>query len=387
MAFQLRRKRGIWQVRFTINGRQVERSTGVQDRAQANAEGARLYADAVSGRSKIGLTSAAPSTPLAHICGAWLEDIRGDLGEGTPALYERYAGFWCAFFPTLGAINPASAQTFCQDRLKRVLRATVQKELGALRRFLGWCESSGHLAEAPTLKSIPKLSKGRPHPMRRRSRAGHYASHEVEAFLAALPVLSDGGFCVRARYRFQYETGLRSSLLDRLKIGDVLGNQLKIRAEIDKSKYGRVVPLSEAAQDALAFALTRVSDNGEIFGRRDFIHWIQPAAVAAFGAERGRLFCPQHLRSIRATMWLDAGIPVTDVAHLLGHRKISTTAIYARPGLESAQRSLSALEGTIRDVSSKRPVILAETPHKASRPSSAPMSPALPPAMKLRRAE
>jgi site-specific recombinase XerD len=45
-------------------------------------------------------------------------------------------------------------------------------------------------------------------------------------------------------------------------------------------------------------------------------------------AKRDCVYTPHSLRATTATLLLDAGVDITKVQHLLGHRHITTTQIY-----------------------------------------------------------
>ena len=79
---------------------------------------------------------------------------------------------------------------------------------------------------------------------------------EIESVLSCLPVLSfrrrkGKSFFVQARFIFAYETGLRPETLDKLLARDVTVSGLHMRAELDKNRWERVIPLSARARAAL----------------------------------------------------------------------------------------------------------------------------------------
>ena len=342
-GWRIRWKKGIAYVRFSYVGRRYEISTGTRDPKQAPEIAARIYADTISGRVKVAKQTAPVTTPVDELAAEWLADIENDLGEGVFDLYMNYSNRWHEFFETIGQINTASAATFTRERLKSVQRTTVQKELGALRRFLKWCAELGHIAEAPTINPIDRNAKGTQYAKRRRVAAPHegYRDADVLKFLALLPERAErGDFVVRARFEFQYHTGLRSSLLDRLETRDVAEDfsKIHIRKEIDKSNFDRDVPLTVEAQDALKRAMP--NEPGLIWGKRDYRHLTVPAAKKAFGEELGAEFTPQHFRSVRASAWLSSGVPLSAVAHLVGHRRLTTTDIYARSSFDTVKHAL-----------------------------------------------
>ena len=66
--------------------------------------------------------------------------------------------------------------------------------------------------------------------------------------------------------------------------------------------------------------------------------------VAELATGRVNVFIPNSLRATTATLLLDAGVDITKVKDLLGHRHITTTQIYdkrRRSTAESASHLLA----------------------------------------------
>ena len=55
---------------------------------------------------------------------------------------------------------------------------------------------------------------------------------------------------------------------------------------------------------------------------------VKETATAGTGAGRVNAYIPHSLRATAATLLLDAGVDITKVKDLLGHRHITTTQIY-----------------------------------------------------------
>jgi integrase len=154
--------------------------------------------------------------------------------------------------------------------------------------------------------------------------------------LAALPEQSErthGGkhFPVRSRFVFAYETALRPATLDLLRWEDVTVAGLHIRAEVDKNRWQRVVPLSERARAALS-AIGSGKAGQLIFGRHDYRTAFGAAAKAALGEARGATVSPYDLKHARVTAWLDEG----DRVHF------SRTRDFAVPGSRDRAASLTS---------------------------------------------
>jgi integrase len=228
-----------------------------------------------------------------------------------------------------------------------VKRPTVQKELSALHRFVGWCEEQGMLTRAPRVPPPAKRATGTPFKLPRRSKPTPLSAEEALSVIAALPEWSSSKkvdrFAVRARFRFAFETALRPKTIDRLSVPDnfVRGSSvLVVTDEIDKVRFGRELPLTEAARAALDPVC---AESGVIFGKHDYRDQLEKAAEVALPPEKAKTFAGYDLRHARATQWAESG-NLVGVAYLLGHKQITTTNKYARPNRAAAERVLLVIK-------------------------------------------
>jgi integrase len=117
----------------------------------------------------------------------------------------------------------------------------------------------------------------------------------------------------------------------------VRGSSLLVITEaIDKARFGREVPLTPRAREALDAVAPRA---GVIFGRHDYRPQLAKAAAKVLPPERARTFTAYDLRHARATQWAEGG-NLVGVAYLLGHKQVTTTNRYARPNEAAAKRVL-----------------------------------------------
>jgi hypothetical protein len=169
--------------------------------------------------------------------------------------------------------------------------------------------------------------------------------------IEALPEWSESKkterFAVRARFRVAWETALRPSTIDQLSIPEnyVRGaSVLVITDEIDKVRFGRELPLTDAARAALEQVCP---ERGIVFGRHDYRDQIKKAAAEVLPPEKARTFTAYDLRHARATQWAESG-NLVGVAYLLGHKQVTTTNRYARPNRAAAERVLLVIKDRSR---------------------------------------
>ena len=320
-GWKLSWRRGIACVRFRLKGKRHEISTLQRDPVQAAEVAAQIYSDFVTGRVKRASTGALihPATPLDELCANWIADIMPELGDGTDKTYETYARHWSAHFQTIGGVGTPSIGDYQRKRLGEVQRSTIIKERSGLSRFLGWLVEKEMLGEVPTFPKLAKKATGTRHKQARLAPQVELSPDEIESVLASLPVFSlrrrkGKSFHVQARFIFAYETGLRPETLDKLLARDVTVSGLHMRAELDKNRWERVIPLSGRARAALK-SLGTVEPARPLFAEHDYRTVFRKAWEKGLRVERGELVTPYALKHARVTHLLESGAPPASSAH------------------------------------------------------------------------
>ena len=135
-GWRLRKHRKRYYVRFTHAGERVELSTGSGDPEEAARRAARLYAEYHSGARPSRLRATDPSAPVVEIGALWLAEFEAEFDAGTLDTMLVYVRHFDSFFCTMGSVTDATCARYARERVGRVKRQTVQKELSALLRFL-----------------------------------------------------------------------------------------------------------------------------------------------------------------------------------------------------------------------------------------------------------
>ncbi len=346
-------------VRFTHDGQRHEISLGRSTPGEAARRGAAEYVRVVQGavadqKAPRGL----PDEGLSLLLSRWLrEGLAGTHETGprsTQTTYGVYAGHFSAHFgATLAGMTPAKISGYARARLARVTRTTVQKELGALRGFVGWLVEQEVLPEPLVIPPIPGKQPGTRTANARKPHGMAVPADLVERWLAELPERTPAPrrgaakgcpLPCRAYHRVLWETGLRPTTIEQLTVPENWkpgADTLRILDHQDKEGWGRAVPLSPAAVAALESVGVH---KGLLFGPHDYrAHVPRSAAKAGWPEELAEAFAPYDLRHSRITHWLARGVPVVTVAFLVGHRDLTTTSRYAHGSLELAREALGKL--------------------------------------------
>ncbi|HKO49980.1 MAG TPA: hypothetical protein VJV79_19750 [Polyangiaceae bacterium] len=305
-----------------------------------------------------------PDTPLDELWARWISETATERDPETNKLYLTTYGatHFTPFFGTVGAITTRQAACYSRQRLGHVKKTTVDKELAALRRFLGWCEEQGYVSSAPHIATTGRRATGTAYAVRRRGKATELTADEARAIIELLPEYSSSKrvppFVVRLRFVFAFETALRPETLNCLKVPDhyIRGAaKLNITDDIDKARFGRVVPLTEEARAALDAICP---DSGLIFGDHDYRDQLRKAAEAVLDPQRAKTFTAYDLRHHRLTQLaeevhcLRPTAPSADSA-----RRRGQPAWHRVPGGSQARhddRSVSASVPTSRAASAQR---------------------------------
>jgi len=276
----------------------------------------------------------------------WLEDVACQLDPETADLYRLHARtHLIPHFVEPHLITSRTIAEYSRARLRVVKRTTLQKERSTLNGFLEWCDEQKYLLERPEFPKLPKRATGTPHSQRRRGAATNLSPEECRALIAQLPEWSSNKVGkkphpLRARFIVAHETSLRPATLDALRVPEHYArgaSTLIITDDIDKARFGREVPLSEAAKAALE----SVCRPGLLFGRHDYRWHLERAAKAVLPAAKARTFTGYDFRHARITELAETG-NLPGVAYIAGHKRVTTTSLYVKPGLRAAERTLDA---------------------------------------------
>lgn len=330
-------------VRFRHAGRRIELSTGTKDPGEAATRAAQIYADRVTGRR----VSRAVEGRLDAVVEAYLLDLAKTVSPAWLEIVSTYFGaHLLPFFRAFDAFTSVAYGEYIRYRLQHVTRASLRHELSALRQFATWCTERG--TPLPPVPSLPKHGHAGTRATKRKRRATILTRDEVARILAAMPVrsLREPHHLVRALFVVLWETGLRAPTVLGLEAplhyrkGQ---GHLFITAEIDKEGYERDVPLSAAARRALDAS---VPAGGRIFTApvASLRHYLA-AALRRLGWG-DRPISKYDLKHTRLTLGANTpGVPLTGLAHMVGHKHVTTTAKYIQPGAAAAKDALAAMNG------------------------------------------
>lgn len=244
-----------------------------------------------------------------------------------------------------------------------------------LKRFFRWGRESGAMKSDP-LDGI-EVQPPRRHPPK------YLTLDEFDALVAAAEAIysevqesgndPDSAVWWGSLFRFAVGTGMRNSEIRYLRWQDVdlrSGTVRVAKSDVFTPKWGkgRIIPL----QDETVRVLTDAHPFPDApKGPKD---WVWPSPHAGRGMSQGRTrtgrlnratpgkafsVCAERagldagltfhcLRHTFASWMVQAGLPITDLQRLMGHRNVATTMVYAHASDESVRRHMDAAAARLR---------------------------------------
>jgi len=298
-----------------------------------------------------------PVADLAALSAQFLDDLSADHDPLTVKQYGYYLGQ--APFRAVEDLSTANIHDWLRAQLKVVCAKTVKKKKSCVRQLCLWLEEHGHIDEVPEIAPLPARATGvRDTKKRHKLHSIPLTMDQAGAWVAAMPEWAWPGrdrgrrFRVRARYAVALMTALRPATLDEIRCPEDYhrgASELRIRDEIDKARFGRVLTLDTVSRATLDGVCP---DVGLVFGRHRALVAIRRAAIAALPPDIARQVTPYDLRHARLTWMLEHSKNLSGVAYQSGHKRIDTlAAFYVHP-------SRRAQESVLRDCEAARQLSL-----------------------------
>lgn len=250
-------------------------------------------------------------------------------------------------------LKRAHVQGLVDARLAAGLSSgSVNAELTVLWAFLRYVEERGHLVSSSVFR-VKRPKRGDPVP--RFLSEPDYRRLESQVLQATQAGKRDDRLD-RAWFYLLSEAGLRISEVCDLRLGDVdlTGRRLVVRH--GKQDRDRAVPLSP---NLLAALKTYLPVRGEaqtdhllIYRQQTINPSLIDGRLRRYGRQAQVQVSPHRLRHTLATRLLNEGMPITSLQHLLGHKTLNTTLIYARVHDETVRRDYERAYAHLTPVSS-----------------------------------
>jgi len=273
----------------------------------------------------------------------YLRNVSG-LQEATRTYRRRYVReFLQEFFPQgvidLSRLVPKDIAVYLSKRAARLKPASAKVLASSLRSYLRFLRLHGECEEA-LIRAVPA-----PASWRMASLPRVLTDEEVASLLAAFDCRTATGSRDYAITRCLTDLGLRAEEVARLRLEDIDWRKATVRIIGSKSRRDDELPLTNLVGRALASYLRRRrADQPE---RQLFLRVRPPVAKAITRATVANVILraaaragmasivtgTRILRHTTATRMLNHGASIKEIADVLRHRSLDTTAIYTKVDL------------------------------------------------------
>lgn len=234
----------------------------------------------------------------------------------------------------LARLSPASVRRFIVDHAARWSAGSMHVIAGALRGYLRFRASQGDRVQ-PLLAAIPSIAHWRLATLPEVPTAV-----EIERLLRSFDRPFPSSRRAYAMVRCLVDLGLRSSEVVGLRLDDIDWQAGTVRLAKPKSRRTDVLPLPFETGQAISSYL--VSERPQTANRAVFVRHVAPysepigtgvvqRAVREAYRRCGLPHTRVHiLRHSVASRLLNAGTPLKEIADVLRHRSLDTSAIYTK---------------------------------------------------------
>jgi len=309
---RLKLYRGVWCAVWSEGGETKRRSLRTEDRAVAE----RLLADFQRAESR-------PGDTVASIYDAYLADKGTDRAKWAQARLESHFG---SFRPD--QIDRKVCRAYVATRRKaKVGDGTIHTELTYLRAALRWHDKS-----TPAVVELPS----KPPPRDR-----HLSRAEFERLFAAADIPHIRLFIVLALTTAGRMAAVLDLTWDRV---DFERGIIRLGTGEKRRKGRATVPMTDRSRgELLEAARARTCEYVIEFGGRRVARIIK--SFRRIAAAAGLDWCTPHVLRHTAAVWMaEAGVPMSQIAQVLGHTDSRITErVYARYSPEFLREAVGAL--------------------------------------------
>ena len=274
---------------------------------------------------------------LAETCGLSESTCTSRLRYGEEFLRARFKSGKVR----LGSLRPDEIMNWVASRSKRCKPGTAAVIASCLRGYLRFCHFRGMIDER-LLNAVPTIAHWRLADVPK-----HLNVEHVQRLLSCFDGSTAAGCRDQAMALCMVEMGLRAAEVASIRLEDIDWRRSILRIHETKSGRERLLPLPRRPGCAIARYLRRsrpLTSERSLFVR----HRKLPGSALTPELVRGAMrrayaragfpleWCGTHiLRHTAATRMLQRGATLKEIADVLGHRSINTSAIYAKVDLSA----------------------------------------------------
>lgn len=286
------------------------------------------------------------STPGDRLLQGYIQHLKEVCGaaDETITCRTRYAREFLASQTARGGPSPRTwtvnhVMQFAMGFFARCKRSSAQTAASSLRGFLRYLHSR-NLCDERLIHAVPHI------PQRRHEGLPRVMTEEqIRLFLDSFNRTNATGRRDYAMALYMVELGLRVSEVVAIQLNDIDWRDGTVRVKSSKGRRVRLLPLSDRIGKATVSYIK--TGRPKSSHRHVFLRHTLPVGFPATRCTVRRAICRAYersgfsvtwtgthiLRHTAATRLLQRGASLKEIADLLGHRSIDTSAIYAKVNL------------------------------------------------------
>lgn len=252
--------------------------------------------------------------------------------------YLRYARRFLASrpdgaVPDWTSLKADEIQLFVQSEMEKLMPRSRRQPGSAMRAMIRFLAGEGSVS--PNLaRAIPLIRD-----WKHATLPKHFSAEQLDRVLAVCRDDSTVSLRDRAIVLLMARLGMRSCEVRHLQLEDIDWAAGVIRIHLGKSRYERSLPLPEDAGAAIVGYLRteRPSSSNRTIFLRSCAPYIPLSKIKGIAKRvlkkagiTGTRIGAHHFRHTAATLMVRQGASFKEVADVLGHRSLETTAIYAK---------------------------------------------------------
>jgi integrase len=320
--------RGSWYLNYSVEGKQTRRFFGKNAQGKQLAELALADITQKIHHKRMGTVEEIPAEQF------FIEYLDYSESNKAKRSYQRDLTIIKNFEPifrgkNLSEIGAKEVEAYKRNRLKVVVKSTVNRELNTIKAAFGWAVELGYLKSNP-IRPVKRFKEPK-------SLLRFFSLDEIKAIMVNI---EDRSGPLSAMISVLLMTGMRRDELMHLEWTDInlKENWLYIQPKPDwtpKTYEARVIPLSKELKELLL----RIPRDGNLVFNYCHAHSLSRSfkgILKRTGIGSGSLHTLRHTYASQMVM---AGVDIATVQKLLGHSNIATTMRYAHLSPEHLQES------------------------------------------------
>ena len=337
MSLFKRKDSSFWWIKLSVNGRRVQKSTGTEDRKQAQEYHDRLKAELWE-QSRLGVK---PGYLWQEAVVRWLEETAHKASQFSDKKHFRWLDAYLRDVPLMDINRDKLDELVSARKADGVANATVNRMLALVRSVLRRAAYEWEwLENAPKVRLLPEPKR----------RIRFLTAEEAERLLDELP----GHLAAMAR--FSLETGLRQANVTGLQWSqvDVVRKVAWIHADQAKARKAIAIPLSDVAVMVSRSQLGKHDTHVFSFKGKSVTNVNNHAWDKALVRAGITDFRWHDLRHTWASWHVQRGTPLNVLQELGGWESVEMVRRYAHLSGEHLSTYAQSLTGQLRPVATKQ---------------------------------